>query len=684
MPQSFTPEQQAAVTHPPGPLLIVSGAGTGKTTTVVGRIQHQCRAGAWDPHHVVALTHSSKAAGHLQDSLRRIDSLLHPVRARTFHALALSILRTAAPPGLPTLTDSTFGVAAAALRACGVPDPDTAKIADALTAIGRAKSRLETPRSATAVPGLPVAMNALLKAYQKELDRRGQMDFTDVLTKATALLQDDSAAVREIRNAISHVLVDEYQDTDPAQQAFLDALLPDTRDLTAVGDPRQSIYAFKGAEPELLESFIQRYPGAETLTLSLDFRSTPQIVNAANALIPHPTAPLVAARQDGPDVRALSAFSEQDETQLVVTAVQKLLTRGVDHREIAVLVRFNAQTAAFESAFSQAGIPHVVLDGDRFFDRQEVTSVLKDAWNLMLAVETGVDYGIDLLPTESGKPQAPALPVLGLALAQAGFDPDLPPAGEGAARDRWEAQAALLSLVADLPDATALSARAVLTDLADRRAQAHTLATRAVTITTLHKAKGLEWDAVVIPRMVDGSLPSSRAKTPRELDEERRLAYVGITRAREHLVMTYSQRRGSSSRNWPAEPSPFLAQAGLAVEVDRSPKKRTDATSPTQKSRGSCSDCGAGLQWEVDQGLGRCREHLAAHEQATLMAILNFRAAYAAEKKLPEFAVFSDRAAGEIVRRSPIRGTQVASCGGIGARRAQEFGDTLVALIHRA
>jgi len=385
-----------------------------------------------------------------------------------------------------------------------------------------------------------------------------------VLTRATTLLRENPSTIDQVRSDIQHVLVDEYQDTDPAQQAFLDALLGDSLDVTAVGDPRQSIYGFKGADPDVIDQFSTRFPGSTTLSLSLDFRSTPQVVSAANSLLPHAQAPLVPGRPDGPPVRVLSAPREPAEAKLVVSEVQHLLDQGVPHSEIAILVRFNAQTAPFESAFTQADIPHVVLDGDRFFDRPEIISALRQAWSLMASTEEGQDTGIDLLSGETGS-YAPALSVLGLALSYDGFDPNLPPAGEGSARDRWEAQAALLALVNEFPDSSEVAAREVLLDLAERRRQAHTLTTRAVTITTLHRSKGLEWDAVVIPRFVDGSLPSSRAKAARENDEERRLAYVGFTRAREHLILTYAERRGDQRREWPATPSPFLTDAGLTT-----------------------------------------------------------------------------------------------------------------------
>lgn len=684
MPPAFTDEQREVIERPPGPLLVVSGAGTGKTTTIVGRIRHQCLTGAWDPAHVVALTHSSKAAGHIQDALRRSDSALTTVRARTFHSLALSILTRTSPYPVPAICDSVFSVMASALRACGLADLETSTIADALTEVSRLKARLETPRRTATLTSVNLSASKLLRAYEKELDRRGQMDFTDVLTRATTLLRENPSTIEQVRTDIQHVLVDEYQDTDPAQQAFLDALLGDSLDVTAVGDPRQSIYGFKGADPDVIDQFASRYPDATTLSLSLDFRSTPQVVDAANSLLPHPHAPLVPGRPDGPPVRVLTAAREPAEAKLVVREVQQLLKQGVPHSEIAILVRFNAQTAPFESAFTQAGIPHVVLDGDRFFDRPEIISALRQAWTLMTAAEDGHDTGIDLLPGQAG-PYAPALPILGLALAHDGFDPNLPPAGEGAARDRWEAQAALLALAAELPDASEAAARDVLLDLAERRRQAHTLTTRAVTITTLHRSKGLEWDAVVIPRLVDGSLPSSRAKAPRELDEERRLAYVGFTRARQHLILTYSERRGNGHREWPATPSVFITAAGLDL-ADREKESRTTVSARSRRRTAaatSCCECGCDLTSDIDTGLGRCRRHLEEHDQAALEALLVFRRDYASDRGMPEFTVFSDRAVGALLVRRPTESFQVATCGGIGARRAQEFGDRIVDLLSR-
>ncbi|UZN02527.1 ATP-dependent helicase [Cellulomonas sp. S1-8] len=555
-------QQTAAVLAPPGPVRVMAGAGTGKTRTVTHRIAYQHLTGAVPTDVVLALTHSTKAAGEMRDRLGRLGA--GSVQARTFHAAALRQLRyfwraTGLPGDGPVLLD-TDGRGAfyrylrtalgAVLRTPG-RDVDAALVTDLATELTWAAARDltadEYAEQATAAgrrPGMPIpAVAGAMRRYTAAKREAGVLDFADLLTFCARLVEQDDDVATTVRRQYAAFVVDEYQDTDPAQQRLLDAWLGGRDHLAVVGDARQAVYAFKGADTSLLRDFTVRFPHAVTVDLVRDYRSTTQVVDAANRLMAgRPEAagpPLVGMLGDGPAPVVVRCDNEDDEDAQIVTTVRTWLRAGVPAQEIAVLHRFNVQAVPIIAALRDAGITVVAGDGSAYFDRREIVQVLAR-----------------LRGRASEAPDDDPVAALDDALTQAGYDPDDPPDGTGAARERWDALDALRALVASLPVHLTRTLRTLSADLDRRAAEDHAPPGRgAVTVTTIHRAKGLEWDACLVARATDGSLPSVYATTSAELAEERRLAYVATTRARRHLVATWAAgRRGGR----PARRSPYL------------------------------------------------------------------------------------------------------------------------------
>ncbi|MGN8244777.1 ATP-dependent helicase [Cellulomonas soli] len=602
-------QQVAAVVAPPGPLRILAGAGTGKTRTVTHRIAYQHLTGAVPATLVLAVTHSSKAAGEMRDRLDRLG--VGSVQARTFHAAALRQLRyfwraTGLPGDSPVLLDADgkgtyYRYLRAALgRTLGISgaEVDPTVVTDLATELTWAAARdltaeeyRERAKAAGRRPGTaPSTLADAMARYTSAKRANGVLDFADLLAFCARLIEQDDQVAATVRTQYAAFVVDEYQDTDPAQQRLLDAWLGERDTIAVVGDARQAVYAFKGADTTLIRDFPVRFPHAVTVDLVQDYRSTTPVVDAANRLMagtPEAAGPaLVGMLGDGPAPDVIRCDDEDEEDARIVATVRRWQREGVPAEEIAVLHRFNAQAVTIMAALRDAGIAVVGGDGSAFFDRREVTQVL--------AV---------LRAAAADAPQDDPAEALGRAFGQVGFDPDRPPDGIGAARERWDALDALRTLVESLPAHLSRSLGALSADLDRRAAEDHVPPGRgAVTVSTIHKAKGLEWDAVLVARATDGSLPSVYATTPAELAEERRLAYVAATRARRHLVATWSAGRPSGR---PGRPSPFLS---LLVPVGERTTSRTAAT----VGRGSPAGSSSAARFTVGQrvthdrhGLGR-------------------------------------------------------------------------------
>ncbi len=549
-------EQRAAALAVSGPVCIVAGAGTGKTRTVTHRLAYAVASGAVAPGQALAVTHSRKAAAELSERLHSLGA--GGVSALTFHAAALRVASAHwSSAGRPGAAPAVLADGAAwrywreAARAVLGREPSSAEVRDLVDEVSWARSRvvaLEGYSAAAQLAGRHASWDAqdvvaAWAAYEARKQRAAQVDFADLLDIAARLL-DDVEVAATVRARWAHVTVDEYQDTDPAQQRFLDAVLGGRRDVCVVGDPRQAIYAWKGADPAYLTGFSRRYPGAQVFDLTRNYRSVPPVLDVANRLARQRSVrALVATRRGGRPPRVVPLSSEEGEAAWVARAAARSIAAGTAPTEVAVLYRFNAAQARLEAAFARAGVPTVVAEDTTFFDREEVREVL-------------VPFG----RKARSAPAEPGLALLDQLLARAGFDPDRPPESMGAARARWESLQALSELARSLPGAGEADASSLLGEVNALARSTRGPDRPGVTLSTLHRSKGLEWDVVFIVGLTDGALPSAFATTSAELAEEERLLHVGVTRARRELYLTWAS---SNQRGWTNKPSPFLDLLGL-------------------------------------------------------------------------------------------------------------------------
>lgn len=542
-------QQLEAVTTLRGPVVVLAGAGTGKTRVITHRIAHGVDTGAYSPGRVMAVTFTAKAAGEMRGRLRMLG--VSGVSARTFHAAALAQLNffwpTLAGDTMPGIVDNKVRLLAHAADGMGI-SPDVATLRDVASGI---EWRKVTMRSIDQyVAARPQAIGRLSiervadlhRAYEKLKDERRQLDFEDVLLACAGMLEAEPHVARAVHEQYRHFTVDEFQDVSPLQHRLLELWLGDRRDLCVVGDASQTIYSFAGAEARFLLDFESRHDGAVMVRLQSNHRSDAAILAVANDLMrDRPGAlHLVAARGDrgsSTESPTVTAFDDdEDEARGIAHRISQQIEAGIDPRRIAVLYRAHAQSAELVAALSDRGIATTVLGGKRFFDLPEVRQAI-------MALR-----GASVAPIESGFADAVRDVLRSLGLT------DEPPAAGGALRDAWEARRAILRLAEEAPPGTTL--RTFTDELTARARTQDEPAMRTVTLATIHAAKGLEWDHVHIVGLSEGLLPISYATTFEQVDEERRLAYVGITRAARTLSLSWA--RGQRDR----QPSRFLREIG--------------------------------------------------------------------------------------------------------------------------
>ena len=542
------PEQRQVALAARGPVCVLAGAGTGKTRAITYRIAYAALSGTVDPAHVLALTFTVRAAGELRGRLRQLG--VGQVRASTFHAAALRQLNYFWPRVVggrpPQLIDSKAGlVREAAKRARVRLDGTPGALADTAAEIEWAKVIQVRPdgypAAAVAAGRSALAgadnLAAVFAAYEELRRERHLIDFESVLELTAAILIDSRVAAGQVHDIFRHFVVDEYQDVNPLQKLLLEAWLGDRDDLCVVGDPNQVIYSFTGATSTYLTGFTAEFPAATMVRLVRDYRSTPQVVAVANQLV-RSASPLAAQRPPGPRPVLIEYPDDAAEAAGLAHRVRTLMTAGVPAREIAILVRVNADTERFELALAEAGLPYVIRGAERFYDRP----VVRQALVLLRGAARGETAGdsSDSLPDSVRH-----------VLTGIGLTPRPPSALRGAAsvRENWESLAAIAQLADDMhaagPEATLADFSAELTMRADL---GQAPAVDGVTLASMHAAKGLEWDAVLLPGLVEGLMPIVHARTAEALEEERRLLYVAVTRAREHLCLSWSSARAPGGR----------------------------------------------------------------------------------------------------------------------------------------
>jgi DNA helicase-2/ATP-dependent DNA helicase PcrA len=601
----LNPEQRRAAEAVRGPVCILAGAGSGKTTTITHRIANQVAAGAFAPAHIMAVTFTDKAGTELR---RRLSALgVTRVRAGTFHAAALRQLHYFAPDRVGRIVASK----AFALRQIGNRLPGAYRFraaADLATEVEWAKNRRVRPERYLAELGdheppiPPDLMRRVYADYERRKADEGLTDFEDLLEQAIGLFETDASARETFRGQYRAFTVDEYQDVNLLQQTLLDLWLGDRDDLCVVGDDYQSIYGFTGAGPDHLLGVPERFPHALVVRLEENYRSTPQVLAAANRLVSRlggAEKVLRATHADGPEPVVRPFAAPEDEERAIVAALGRL---DAPLEDAAILCRTNARLADFEELLHQAGLP---FQGSSILERDAARRIVRR------------------LERAGG---APAAEETREAALEAGWLPT-PPSGLG---EREENRQRDLARLVSLAEAFDGDARAFVADLR-RRFDPGGSSAQGVHLLTLHRAKGLEFDAVFLPWLVEGELPFKRARTRREVDEERRLLYVGMTRAKRVLWLT-----------WSGKPSRFLRELDI----------------------GAASAASAGVTWSP---LG---ERLRA-----------WRLERARSDGVPPYVVFHDSVLQRIAAAGPASLGELSQIAGVGPAKLERYGDELLAVM---
>ena len=603
----LNPEQRRAVEAVRGPVCILAGAGSGKTTTITHRVANQVASGAFRSDEILAVTFTDKAAGEMRARLERLG--VTGVRASTFHSAALGQLRFFAPEPVGKIMASK----ALPLRYIGnsLPRPYRFRpAADLATEVEWAKNRRIPPGDYLHSLGdhePPIPKDLMVKVY-RDYERRkadqGYVDFEDLIEMAIRLFDADSGALEQVRDRYHAFTVDEYQDVNLLQQTLLDRWLGERDELCAVGDDYQSIYAFTGASPEYLLTMPQRFPSAVVVRLEENYRSTPEVLTFANRLVPRlggAEKVLRATRPSGAAPVTRSFGEAEDEAAFIVERMRELHAAGTPYEEMALLFRTNARSADFEEALTEAGI---AFQGAAFLSRNGAKQLLKALRGSgtsvsevrRVAIEQGM---LATIPDKLGEREV----------------------------TRQNDLARLVRLAEEFGEGTVAE---FVSQLEERFGSN---AGRGVHLLTYHRAKGLEFDAVFLPRLEEKELPSKLSKTPPAIAEERRLLYVGLTRAKRHLTVT-----------WSGKPSRFLAELELETRVAPAPK--------------------------------------ALEPDDPLYAVLKkWRLEQAKAEERPAYVIFHNSTLAEIVRRAPASRQELAEVPGVGPAKLERYGDDVLAVL---
>lgn len=683
--EGLNADQRAAVTSEAAPLCILAGAGSGKTRVLTRRIAHRVATGAAEPHRVLALTFTRKAAGELRARLGTLG-LRDGVAAGTFHGIALAQLRTRwlerGEPE-PTLLDRKF-----ALVARNIPRRSGQRDVNPLDAIGEiewAKARRIAPQDYAdealhhnrrpPLPGREMA--TVYERYEQDKAKRGLVDFDDLLVLCERALSSDAQFAATQRWRFRHLFVDEFQDVNPLQFALLRAWLGDRTDLCVVGDPRQAIYAWNGADAGYLNQFARHFPGAEVRELRDNYRSTPQILAVANAVIAEREvgAPLRPNRPPGEPPAIVEYADDANEARGIARSVRDTHGPGRPWSDQAVLARTNAQAALIADALGRVGIPHRVRGGAALTAQPEVKEALRrlrgsrSPFPVALADLEAEVSGRFAEETDGGE-----------ALPTDEVDEREVPQETEQQEQRRANLAALVQLGNDYlgldPSASAAGFLQWLNAAA--RSEDAGGGSDAVEVATFHAAKGLEWPIVHVAGVEAGLVPIGHAKTPDAEAEERRLFYVALTRAERVLRLSWAAERTFGSRRSRRQPSPYLLEVRSVLDAMAGGRDPVDSLTEVRKER---------QRLAAQQGTGRRARGakspttLSAGDAKVFDALKAWRLEQARAASVPAYVVFPDRTLEAMAVARPRDIAGLLSLPGVGQVKATRYGETLLAVV---
>ena len=652
---ALDPDQRAVATQVAGPLAVLAGAGTGKTRAITYRIAYGAAVGAFDPSNVLAVTFTQRAAFEMRHRLAQLG--VPKAQARTFHSAALRQLRhfwpTVVGGPLPDVIPHKASLVAASAARLGIT-VDRTNVRDIAAEVEWAKvSMVDAAHYASRVARLrrdvPAGLDAgdmarLLDVYEDAKNERGVIDFEDILIYLCGMLQERADVASIVRKQYRSFVVDEFQDVNLLQARLLDLWLGGRHDVCVVGDVAQTIYSFTGASPDYLTGFGRKHPGARIVELTRDYRSTPQIVSLANDVLARSsqregTVRLSSQRERGAQVTYRTYDDDRAEAEGVAASIADLIDAGMAPHSIAVLMRTNGQSQAFEEALGARGIPVAVAGGKPFFARDDVRTAIS---RLRAAAAAATDTG------SVGE-------IVRDVLSGVGWAPEAPSGQAGS--ERWSNMNAIVGWA---DDSQAQTLPAFVAELDERVAYQVEPDKAGVELATIHAAKGLEWDAVFLVGVAEGLLPISYAKTAAAREEERRLLYVAITRARDLLTVSWARSRGADGRG-KRKRSRLLD--GIWPEETRvgAPKKRARAST---------------------RALNQAFEEEASPQAIELFGRLKaWRLEVSRQAGVPPFAVFTDQTLRDIAQAMPKNTTQLRVIRGIGDVKVQRFAAPVLALV---